>query len=414
MAGTLNRSMTFDLKVDNDKDGIIHRKVVNSIRLYRSVCRKVYSMTAMARIAIADIRITKGGYVKVEDNQTTDLKLLSEAFGANPSRQINLQEFCPTALAFFWASAIGDVTSRWRSRDPEFAGVPRSVLTLNGIRDLAWFNHIGIGMPRLTARPDLYEKSISVKWDHEIGKVDFSFPKKLDSSRYWIWKNLRDNNEEWGLGTIYLNEDEGKLKMTISYSIPEKEKKLNLDKVVLIEFTSDPDNFITCYVDGGNMGEADKISAVEALGWLEKLLLLNNKFKDRASAVGNSRKAWGSKKLKAVANECRERVTKKRENGEKYRNHLWTRRIISFCQRHSAGTIKLINVPDGLLGHPWGWYQFRHDLKYKIEEVGGKIVGTCEDCKNEFELNKISQIVCKPCDAKRKAEKARKRKEEES
>ena len=69
------------------------------------------------------------------------------------------------------------------------------------------------------------------------------------------------------------------------------------------------------------------------------------------------------------------RISDQRSNGEKYRNHLWTRRIIEQAVRCEAGNLVMVNTPTDsqLFGHPWGWHQFKTFLEYKAKELGIKV-----------------------------------------
>jgi len=185
------------------------------------------------------------------------------------------------------------------------------------------------------------------------------------------------------------------LKAIITYEAPAErfEKRVDKRKTMYVEFTDDPENAIICYTDS-KFYKSEKISAVEALSWLDELKVLKNKFKSHKSAAGNPHKNWGSKRINKVVDGRRFNLTRRTENGKMYRNHLWTKRIISAAIRWRAGNITIVNLPNGVLsGHPWATYQFAEFLKYKANEVGGKVTvyKAAEVAQEEYTVQDATQ-----------------------
>lgn len=286
-------------------------------------------------------------------------------------------------LAFVWTECLTTVLKTWEHPDPEFSKPGNSVgqgwLAMQGRRKLGFFNNCGIPF-QAKQKAHLSEHKLVTRWDREIGPVEFIIP-KLDDSRYYKWKCLRDGDWKRGVWYLTVKEELGKdnkkhlnLKAVMTYTLPASyaEKKVDKKKRLFVEFTDDPENAIVMYTH--KKYEADKISAVEALAWLDELEILKSKFKNQKKAVGNPHKHWGSSKLNKVINIRRFRLTERTKNGKKERNHLWTRRIVDRAVQYQAGDIFLKNLPEKeLCGRSWAWHQFKSFLEYKIEQVGGKL-----------------------------------------
>ena len=89
------------------------------------------------------------------------------------------------------------------------------------------FMHRGIGFPVATARPKLEKSRIQLKWDHDLGEMEFTVP-SMDTGRYWVWKQLYEKKDGWQLGTLYLSEREGKIFATATYSRPLQTAEVDL------------------------------------------------------------------------------------------------------------------------------------------------------------------------------------------
>ena len=366
----LSRSVSFDVFLPEEhKDK--YQAILNSIRLYRYSARQMFSAMAMCEMAKADPVIKEG---KLDIAPNKEFGLFVHALGKNPERAVFKSETMPTAKSFVDDSLRRDVESRWKAPDPEFVNAKRGWLCLQGARAMAKFNHIGIGMPYATAKPKLHEHKITVKWDHEIGTIDFVLG-RLDGGRYYIWKCLRDGEPGWSIGTMYLNEKDGKLRITLSYHCPEKKIVLDSKSVMVVGVTDDPENFIC--MTGEKLFSADKISFAEADNWLRENNHRREYFERCRAAVGIGDKGRcpkvGKKHWKAIQVRVSNN-TRNRELGVTDRNHLWTRRIINNAVRNNCGVIRLLGVPEReIFGHPWNWSQFRSFLEYKADETGIKL-----------------------------------------
>lgn len=377
----LKRSTRFDVMVSEEN----RKKIIESIRLYRAACRKAFSACAVAEMAGASIIEDKNG-ITIKPNSSSSKKILEETFDIH-GKKAHLYELRTwiRSLHPSWLSIVPEaihrtVSSRWRSPDPEFPKAKKGWLVLNGARKFGGFMHAGIEIKNTI--PKLENRHIAFKWDSEIGEVQFKLA-RLDGSRHSIWRNLRDHTEGWKLGTMFLNERDGKIFITTSYTCPSKEIELDSDKTLEIVFSEDPSNFITMKGSGNLQG--DCISAEETIGLLHQLKIKAGKWEARRRAIGNPRRAWGDKKAWKATQKVVGNVSNNRKNVEKDRNHLWTRRIVERAKSWSCGRIVLGNVPDTLFGEPWGWYQFKSFLEYKITEIGGVLWKTCPECGEPFE-----------------------------
>jgi hypothetical protein len=350
------------------------QEILDSIRLYRHVCRQIFAASALAEIAGGTIGWSeKNGekFLNISTERESIKNLLKEVYGGEHSlhlyelRNFVRSDLAPNFLSFVWDSARRDVSSRWIARDPEIKAT-RGWLTVQGARGLAFFNHIGIGCPRATARPDLHEHCLNIKWDHSIGSVEFKIP-KLDGGRYVIWKNLRDNTEGWRLGTIYLNERDGKCFLVVSYERPDPVADIDNSRILTVTVNEAHEEYITASCENKRF-TGEKVSVVDALNWLARLDCVRLRYERQLAAAGRD------KKSRAVIVKKLNSLTEKRANGQKTFNHLWTRRLVAHAVRTGCGTIVVQRMPEReMAGHPWGWNQFENFLRYKISEFGGDL-----------------------------------------
>jgi len=384
----VTRAQVFEVFVDDpDKTGLV-RRIFASIDLYRATARKMFSAIAMAMATGATITTKKGNLTLTPKKgfKGSAKKILELAYGvvgykadAYELRDFANKEEMPTVLSYVWTSCKDEVVGTWKHPDPEFSTkkktITRGWLTLQGSRAFARFRKIGIGMPRLTAKPKFMEKSIIVKWDHSIGPVEFHVKSSLPNNMFWKFKNLRD--DVWRPGTMYLgsnykNGSDGQkhryLTLTVTYKMPEKVVEDFKNRVMYVEFTDDPECAITMYCDE-KFHYSDKIDVTEARAWNKELAILTSKFKDQRASVGSKFNNWGSRKILKVINGRSENITNRKLNGKKEKNHLWTRRIISNAQSWGCGHIIILNLPSKLLcGMEWQLSQFESILRYKVED----------------------------------------------
>lgn len=363
----MKRSIKLDIIAPAD----MRQKIIMSIRHYRTVCRQVYSACAMAKMASAAVQFT-GDTITVKPLPNSETELLTAVFGRNPQRTLTKNDMLPTALSFVWDSARRDVQSRWAARDPEFVKATRGWLTLNGARDFARFNRIGIGCPVATANPKFEEHKLRLKWDHELGEIEFTVP-RLDSGRYYIYKCIRDNAPGWKCGTVYLNERDGRVFLSLSFDRPVDQTDLEPERKLTVEFTDSIESFIKIAGPDGAQSH-DAISAAEAVAWLNELKTIRGKYETRRAAAGNPLKPWGSSDQWRGVQSRLSKNTERRSNGVQTRNHLWTRRITERAAAWRCGVVCVVGIPENLFGHPWQWYQFAQFLTYKINEIGGTCV----------------------------------------
>lgn len=353
----------------------VRRKIIDSIRLYRAAARKAFAACAMAEMAGAEI-IERDGDLKIIPHTDGAKTILKSAFGVDGKAHLYelrlwLRELHPTWMSIVPESLHRDIVSpRWRAKDPEFPKATRGYLTLNGVRGMAQFNKTGIYFKNTI--PRIAERTVTLRWDYDIGDVVLKII-DMDPSRWHVWKNIVDKTEGWKLGGTYLKERDGKLILIIGYECPDKEQSLDSGRVLCVEFTDNPELFITTHTEDKKFS-GDAISVSGAMAWAKEIESIRGAYLQRLASYGSPRKRWGSKRLRAGVCARLERLTARRANGEKSHNHLWTRRIVENAIRCKTGRVVVVNTPEReMFGIFWGWYQFKQMLKYKIEEVGGKI-----------------------------------------
>lgn len=407
---SVQRSVTFNLIVPGE-DKALYRKIVASINRYRAACRECYGVLLNAQAAGATIVVNDEDIrVKPENNRAKLILALAVDHAKVqvsdvPSvrgegkqyivtvgkaqmyelRQSFMQEIWPNCMAFVWDSLRRDVTQVWKAGDPEFPKASRGWLALQGSRNITQFNRRGIGFPRSTARPKLEGHTLTLKWDHDLGPIEFKLP-RLAGSQYHVWKSLVENAEGWQLGTLYLNERDGKIIATISHTRPANSAEVDPDRVCVIHLTPDDDTVIRLV--GPNGEETyETIGAEEVRAYLDKQYARRIALEKRRACAGSPNRPWGHKKGWRASQDVLSALTRQRELNLKDYNHAWTRRIVSMAIRWRCGVLKVHEVKESMYGHPWAWSQFENSLRYKGSERGIKVV-----FPNEKEKEENSQV----------------------
>jgi len=380
------RSLSLEIWPPADKK----QAVLDGIRRYRMACRKVFSVLGLAQTAGATV--TDDGTLKPSSDSG---KLVAAcAIDATVPEVVNgekgegnrytlkigkgfayemrtwfLQELFPTALSFVWDSARRDCTTAWTSRDPEFPTASRGWLAMQGTRGFAQFRRRGIGFPPATARPKLAGHTLALKWDRELGEIIFDLG-KLDGGRYVTWKRLRDGLDGYELGTIYLGECDGKIRATITYSFPATAADLDPEAICAATFGEPGESWLTirCGI------AVVTVSSEEATAWLTGLRDRRAAIEMRRRACGSPNKPWGDRPGWKAAQAVVDRVTARRLNGAKHRNHCWARRIVEMAKTNRCGKIRVASFPETLAGHPWQWAELKSFIGYRAELIGADVV----------------------------------------
>lgn len=389
MAELCQRSTTFDLLAPEGTRQVI----LNSIRAYRAACRQAFAALSLAAVAGAEIEMTDDALSVKPGNDAAaailaasvgkaDVTKVAGARGAGTTytlaggktlgydlRSWVLEQLIPGHMSFVWDSLRRDIATAWKAKDPEFTRASRGWLVLQGARNLSQFNYRGIGFPVLTARPKLEGHTLTLKWNHDIGQVDFKFLKKLDGGRYYVWKCLRDGEDGWKLGTVYLNERDGRLFATLTHERPARTAEVEPGRVCHLKFGDSIENFL---IISGPDGAAsfDTISAADAVGSLTDHKARRAALELRKAACGNPKRPWGHRKGWLANQDVLSRATRQRENLQKHTNHAWTRRVVTRAVSWRCGIVQVYAFPEGLFTHDWRWSQFESFLRYKCGERG--------------------------------------------
>lgn len=365
----MKRSVKFDVFTDNKQ------VVIESIRLYRAACRKAYSACAIAEMAGAEIIEDAEKGIVIKPNNTAK-EILEKTFGVSGKAHLYELRLWLRSLHPEWLSIVPEsihrdiVSPKWRGKDPEFPKATNGYLVLNGARSFGRFEHIGI--PIKNTVPKMSKHSMFIKWDSEIGEVEFKLG-RLDGGRHHSWKNVRDKSAGWKLGATYINERDGKIFLTMSYTAPDKEAKADSEKTLTIYFNDESkDMYINC--EGSDKLQGDKISVTGIYDHLIDMQYIADRYAKQKESAGNPRRVWGSRKFyKAIQNRITN-ITKRRELFLKDTNHLWSRRIVDNARRWNCGTIVAVNMPEReMFCQPWNWGQFKFDLEYKAKEWGATV-----------------------------------------
>jgi hypothetical protein len=368
----LNRSLTIGLISPKEKKQV----VLNSIRRYRAICRQCFSIVLLAQTAGSEIQ-TKEDTIVLAPQSEKAKNILATVMGrdgkvfAYSLRDFVLQEQWPTAYSFVWDSLRRDLEIAWKTKDPEFPRASRGWLVLQGARNITQFNRRGIGFAVARGKPvgcTPAHHRLELRWDHDIGPVVFQVP-KLDRHRWLIWRNLVNQENGHEFGTLYLNERDGLIQATITYKKPAQETEVDPGRTCTVTFGTG-DKFIEIQGPDHSL----YLSDAEVVAWLKRLEARRIALEKRRAACGNPRRPWGHRKGWLATQDVISRLTKQRENGQKDRNHAFTRRIVDRAFVWHCGRIEVGPFPADLSGKPWQWAQFRMFLNYKAQEKGIKIV----------------------------------------
>ncbi len=377
----VSRSVSIQVWVDKtNKD--LYKSVIASLRHYRGVARHIYALLFEAQAAGADLEMKDDNF-RLKPNNERAKNILALAMDKKKDtgelykapvyevRDYVFGTLSPTWRPFVFDSMRMQVWACWNAPDTEFPKAKRGFMSLQGARGVARFQRVGIGFPRATAKPRLEGHSVFLNWDKEIGEVEFKF-EKLDYQRYWIWKQVRDG--VWDGGTVFLTENDGDIRIVITYKQPKVKSDVDPERVLKVSFSDQPDSFIRMQGPGGETAY-DSISALGATAGIDELFKRTEYYQKRMGAAGNKRKPWGFRKGFVDVSKTLSRITERRELQSKDWNHRWTRRVIENMKRWRCGKVEIVDRPtEKLLNRPWGWHQFETFLKYKIDEIGGKLI----------------------------------------
>ncbi len=356
----ITRSVTVEVFL-SEKFEEKYKAILNSIRHYRAVCRHTYALLFEAHAAGASFCEKDEKFMLKPDNERCK-EILALAMNKKKDdgslfkapvyevREYVMQTLAPNWKAFVFDGMRASVYSRWKAPDTEFPKAQRGFMSLQGARGVAQFQRIGISMARQTAKPLLEKHSIFLNWDREIGEIEFKFS-KLDSGRYFIWKNIT-SNQEWKFGTVTLTEIDGKLKIGISYTRPANIAQLEPGNVMDVWFSNHSESYIRMTGPEG-IFSYDSISTHGALGGIDELKKKSEYYKERMGAAGSKRKPWGFRKAFVDVSKTLNNVTVQRENQVKDWNHRWTRRIVENAKRWRCSKVVMHGVPkEKMSEHP--------------------------------------------------------------
>lgn len=394
MAITKERAAQRSLRLDLFSPDDVRQHVLDSVRLYRACCRQCYATLLNAQVSGADLTVTEDGISLKPNGERSKLVLALALDHAGVEKQESppgardgkrfvvragaalgyemreyfLRSLWPTALSFVWDSARRDVTTVWQAKDPEHTRAARGWLAMQGARGVAQFMRRGIGFPIATARPKFSRHEITLKWDRDLGPVEFRVG-KLDAGRYYPWKCLVDGDDGWTPGTLYLSERDGLLFATVTYARPLAESSADLARRLTVLVAG---NTLTLT---GPDGEVDVIAATDVLAQLVRLRRQAETWEARRESVGAKSRPWGNRRAFVAVQDHLSRLTLQRTRQVADANHAWTRRIAARAAHWRCGTVEVIIPEDSQFGgESWPWSQWRELLRYKLEEVGAVMV----------------------------------------
>lgn len=401
---TVQRSLRVDLQLPQEIQDSLPR-ILSSIRQYRAALRHNYGILVEAHDAAGEIEWTDDNVRVTPANaaarviaglatrQATltrtepatrvrgagDTYTVQIGRGAVYELRAELQRQLPTVLSFVIDSARRDIQTAWTARDPEYPRATRGWLTLQGARGSARFARRGIGHPVATARPQLNGYRLVIRWDHEIGTVEFKLG-TLDPARRHVWRSIADGDDGWSLGTVFLSERDGKLFATLTYTRPADLRDVDPTRVLGVAILGDDPDTLFRYRGPDGVETFDTIGAAAVRAMLAEHTARRIALEARRGDCGAPRRPWGFRKGWQENQTTLTRHTEIRARLVADYNHAWTRRIVGRATSWRCGVITVGPIPQrsfnggppvGSIGlHPWNWTGFRHALEYKARERG--------------------------------------------
>lgn len=350
----------------------VKKAVRSSIKLYRSTAARVFSALALSEFAGSELQ-DKDGDIRlkpVSKHARAILTLTMRKYGkalAYSCRQWVLDEIAPTWKSFVWDSLRRDVSTAWRSHDPEFPKVTRGWLILQAGRGLAQFRRRGIGFPAMVGKAKIAGRAITMEWDREIGPVQFRVPNKMDSGSWAVWRRIESG--EWPVGTVYLTERDGKLRLHATYRRPSKPQEVDASSVLEVKLPDESSPDIRL-VDGEEVVVIQTAGAYAVLGRLRSQM---SKLEDERGSAGSPVRQWGTRKIFKGAQNKVHRITNRRTLSCADWNHQWSRRIAGEAVRRKCGIVKIPSKGGNIRDETWPWNQLVEDCKYKVKMVGVKL-----------------------------------------
>lgn len=400
----LARSKMYDAVCVGDEN---YPKVIEAIRRYRWVCRHIAAIACTVEAACSEAVTSEDGFLKINMGHEESKKILAHIFKKQGKAYIyELRDYVKTLLPE-WKSCMVDgvlrnVASALMAKDAEKNNARRNFLVTVGMRTAPGFRFSEMPIPNKDASISTEKNGVRLKWNFDVDKVEFrwlgarkkSGGRKLDPGRSYTWHKL--STKEWKMGSVYLNERDGKLKVRVTYHEPERQSVVDESRV--LEVAYDPDNkdkFLSIKLVKGGKTLLDDIKHRElsALAALDRI----DDLETRARSTLYKRSACGSKVggsgLKSAARHYdgrRERITKQRTNVVKNWNHLWSSRIILLCKNNRAGSLVVSGLPAKLFERPWQWFQFKEFVKYKAKADGIKVKFASPEMPKELEKSAAS------------------------
>jgi hypothetical protein len=174
-------------------------------------------------------------------------------------------------------------------------------------------------LPCCNTNQNFSEHTLTIKWCHEIGEVEFKIP-RLDSGRYFIYKSLRDSAPGWKMVHYISTSATAVYFATVSFERPDTKADLDPERKINILFSDDPESFIKIVGPKHNTHTTQSLQP-EAVAWLNELKFIRSKSGNPQGSCRNPRKPWDLQNMAGLQQRLSNN-TDRRTNGVQTRNHL--------------------------------------------------------------------------------------------
>lgn len=380
-------------KKEKTAQDILRDKVFAAIRKYRHVAESAVNRIIAAESALAVWNDEKD---RVDRPSQKDVRLLlGEIYQKQTGNPIEayIKELAPEWLYHLIQGCTRMIDSTLAAHDAENPKLTRRDMIHGHARNPPRFNYVGLpilcsgqvegnicwhGLHRL-----------SLKWDKELGPVEFGLVGKKTESGwgqdpYQIDIIKKIQSGEYQQGTSQLTENDGQIVLAVTYSFIPQQRERDQSRVLEIVFTDDREKFLKAKLHGSSTHRSavdlewsEAASAVAAIDHIQRLKIQSDHIENIREACGSHRERKRGAGVPAAwraARDRSERLSKARNNTVKTWNHRWTSQIVNWAISRDCGVVKVFGVPKLLFGWQWQFADFRSKLQYKADAESIEIV----------------------------------------
>jgi len=313
------------------------------------------------------------------------------------------KKYVPVFLAHVWDSLRAQLNVLYTQPDP-LLKLPRNLLINSADRGIPAPHHIGLPVKycaKCTDNAKLLktdEKTVlSLKFDRNLGWVNFllegdvvingkTVTREMNEGHSYVFHKLFSG--QWSFQMPKINEEDGKIRITLSYKRPAiRAQDMDESRVLQVTFNLENINeFISAEVQKAmNNKKLDKVTGIKISGF--SLLQQLKRYEAQQSSRERERDScpkWEktvNKKRKSIGEHLRN-LTEARNRTCQHHLHSYANQILSHAKYKQCGKIKVFDLPHDAPGKPgkkvffnfsFQAAHFKSVMEYKAKEMGIKL-----------------------------------------